>query len=155
MAETGILSVNRTPSRWHGHKTRAATLHGHSPGRHPVPPLEGSLCRCYVQRRSACGNHSGLIVKTIPRYCENCSPSRRNHCSSSAWNLVRLHSGTLFTFAPESCPPSPGIRKNPRTGGVCHRFPKPRSNPKHRSAAKDTTTLVNSVARDHIRKPLV
>jgi hypothetical protein len=49
-------------------------------------------------------------VKTIPGYCEKRSPSRRNHCSPSARNLVRLHSGTLFTFTPESRSPSPGIR---------------------------------------------
>jgi hypothetical protein len=46
------------------------TLRGRSPGRHSDPPLGGSLCRCDVQRCHACGNHSGLIVKTIPRQRE-------------------------------------------------------------------------------------
>ena len=50
------------------------------------------------------------IVKTIPGSTENRSPSHRNHCSPSARNLVRLRPGMLFTFAPESFSPSPGIR---------------------------------------------
>jgi hypothetical protein len=50
------------------------------------------------------------IVKAIPGSGENRSPSRRNRCSPSARNPVRLHPGTLFTFTPESFSPSPGIR---------------------------------------------
>src|SRR5712692_164140 len=50
------------------------------------------------------------IVKAIPGWGENRSPSRRNRCSPSARNPVRLHPGTLFTFTPESFSPSPGIR---------------------------------------------
>lgn len=50
------------------------------------------------------------IVKAIPGSGENRSPSRRNRCSPSARNPVRLRAGTLFTFAPESFSPSPGIR---------------------------------------------
>jgi hypothetical protein len=50
------------------------------------------LCRCNVQRCSACGNHSGLIVKTIPGYCEN---------------PFAFPPESLFTFTPESCSPSP------------------------------------------------
>jgi len=50
------------------------------------------------------------IVKAIPGSGENRSPSRRNRCSPSARNPVHLHPGTLFTFAPESFSPSPGIR---------------------------------------------
>ena len=50
------------------------------------------------------------IAKTIPGSGENPSPSRRNHCSPSAWNRVRLHPGTVFAFIPESCSSSPGIR---------------------------------------------
>jgi RNA-directed DNA polymerase len=51
------------------------------------------------------------IVKAIPGSGENRSPSRRNRCSPSARNPVRLHPGMLFTFTPESFSPSPGIRK--------------------------------------------
>src|SRR5438874_3889700 len=51
------------------------------------------------------------IVKAIPGSGENHSPSRRNHCSPSARNPVRLHPGIVFTFTPESFSPSPGIRK--------------------------------------------
>ena len=47
---------------------------------------------CDVQRHSACGNHSGLIVKTIPGYCEN---------------PFAFPPESLFTFSPESCSPSP------------------------------------------------
>src|SRR5437764_9739127 len=50
------------------------------------------------------------IVKAIPGSGENHSPSRRNHCSPSARNPVRLHPGIVFTFTPESFSPSPGIR---------------------------------------------
>jgi hypothetical protein len=53
------------------------------------------------------------IVKAIPGSGENRSPSRRNRCSPSARNPVRLHPGTLFTFTPESFSPSPGIRTSP------------------------------------------
>jgi hypothetical protein len=52
------------------------------------------------------------IVKAIPGSGENRSPSRRNRCSPSARNPVRLHPGMLFTFTPESFSPSPGIRSN-------------------------------------------
>jgi hypothetical protein len=50
------------------------------------------------------------IVKAIPGFGENRSPSHRNRCSPSARNPVRLHPGTLFTFTPESLSHSPGIR---------------------------------------------
>ena len=50
------------------------------------------------------------IAKAIPGLGENRSSSRRNHCSRSARNPVRLHPGTLFAFTPESRSPSPGIR---------------------------------------------
>jgi hypothetical protein len=92
-----------------GHITGAGTLHGQSPGRHSDPPLEGSLCRCDVQRRCACKNIPG-IVKAIPGPGENRSPSRRNRCSPSARNPVRLHPGIVFTIAPESFSPCSGIR---------------------------------------------
>jgi hypothetical protein len=52
------------------------------------------------------------IVKAIPGSGENRSPSRRNRCSPSARNPVRLHPGMLFTFTPESFSPSPGIRSH-------------------------------------------
>jgi len=67
------------------------------------------LCRYDVQRRLPCGNHSGLIAKAIPGSRENRSPSRRNHCSPSARNPVRLHPGTLFTITPEPRSLSSGI----------------------------------------------
>ncbi len=84
------------------------------------------MCRSNVQRRPACGNHSGLIVKTIPGCCENRSPSRRNHLSPSARNPVHLRPGTFFTFTPESRSPCPGIRRLARFrrslfSGVCQR----------------------------------
>jgi hypothetical protein len=50
------------------------------------------------------------IANAIPGSGENRSPSRRNRCSPSARNPVRLHPGIVFTFAPESFSPSPGIR---------------------------------------------
>jgi len=50
------------------------------------------------------------IAKAIPGSGENRSPSRRNPCSRSARNPVRLHPGTLFAFTPESRSPCPGIR---------------------------------------------
>jgi hypothetical protein len=52
------------------------------------------------------------IVKAIPGSGENRSPSRRNRCSPSARNPVRLHPGIVFTFTPESFSPSPGIRRS-------------------------------------------
>src|SRR5579864_7947653 len=51
------------------------------------------------------------IVNAIPGSDENRSPSRRNRCSPSARNPVRLHPGIVFTFTPESFSPCPGIRK--------------------------------------------
>jgi len=81
------------------------------------------LCRCNVQRRSPCGNHSGPIAKTIPGSRVNRSPSRRNHCSPSARNPVRLHPGTLFTITPESRSPSPGRpRTDPYVQNCCIRL---------------------------------
>ena len=61
------------------------------------------------------------IVKAIPGSGENRSPSRRNRCSPSARNPVRLHPGTLFTFTPESFSPSPGIRNQELNGSVWER----------------------------------
>jgi hypothetical protein len=49
------------------------------------------------------------IANTIPGSGENRSPSRRNHCSRSARNRVRLHPGIVFAFTPESRSPCPGI----------------------------------------------
>ena len=49
-------------------------------------------------------------ANAIPGSGENRSPSRRNRCSPSARNPVRLHPGIVFTFAPESFSPCPGIR---------------------------------------------
>jgi hypothetical protein len=48
------------------------------------------LCRYDVRRRSACGNHSGLIVKTIPGCAKNRSPSKPESLSPSARNPVHL-----------------------------------------------------------------
>jgi hypothetical protein len=62
-----------------------------------------------VQRRRAFKNIPG-IAKTIPGSGENRSPSRRNRCSPSARNPVRLHPGIVFAFTPESFSPCPGIR---------------------------------------------
>jgi len=59
------------------------------------------------------------IVKTIPGSGENRSPSRRNRCSPSARNPVRLHTGILFTFAPESAPTQDSVPDN------CHRHKLP------------------------------
>jgi len=56
------------------------------------------------------------IVKTIPGAGENRSPSRRNRCSPSARNSVRLHPGTLFTFTPES---AFTFARNPRYEATC------------------------------------
>src|SRR5437763_15552641 len=56
------------------------------------------------------------IVKAIPGSGENRSPSRRNRCSPSARNAVRLHPGIVFTFAPESFSPCPGIRRRSIAG---------------------------------------
>src|SRR5947207_15069211 len=70
-----------------------------------ILPLEGSLCRYGVQRRSACRNHSGLIAKPIPRSGET--------VRLPAGITVRLQPVMLFTFAPESFSPSPGIRNHP------------------------------------------
>src|ERR1700686_5236584 len=63
-----------------------------------------------VQRRCACQNIPGN-AKAIPGSGENRSPSRRNRCSPSARNPVRLHPGIVFAFTPESRSPCPGIRK--------------------------------------------
>ena len=68
------------------------------------------MCRHNVQRRSACGNHSGLIVKAIPAVAKTRSLSGPESLSLSARNAVHLRSGTFFTFAPESRSPCPGIR---------------------------------------------
>lgn len=61
-------------------------------------PWEATLCRCDVQRRLACGNHSGLIANGIPGAGENRSLSRRNRYSPSVQNRVRLHPGIAFAF---------------------------------------------------------
>jgi len=50
------------------------------------------LCRCDVQRRRTCGNHSGLIVKTIPGQREK---------------PFAFPPESPFTFSPESCSPLP------------------------------------------------
>src|ERR1700722_15411561 len=50
-----------------------------------------------VQRRRALKKIPG-IAKTIPGSGENRSPSRRNHCSPSARNPVRVHPGILFAL---------------------------------------------------------
>jgi hypothetical protein len=42
------------------------------------------------------------IAKAIPGSDENHSSSRRNHCSPSARNPVRLHPGIVFAITPES-----------------------------------------------------
>ena len=60
------------------------------------------------------------FAKAIPGSGENRSHSRRNHCSPSARNRVRLRPGTLFAFTPEYCSPSPGI--GDRDGGVVERL---------------------------------
>src|SRR5882672_384635 len=74
-----------------GHITGAGTLRGQSPGRHSDSPLEGSLCRYDVQRRSACGKHSG--------HRESHSGLRRKPFA--------FPSESLFAFSPESRSPSP------------------------------------------------
>jgi hypothetical protein len=73
------------------------------------------LCRDNVQRRCACQNIPGN-ANAIPGSGENRSPSRRNRCSPSARNPIRLHPGIVFTFAPESFSPCPGIRNNRAPG---------------------------------------
>jgi len=66
------------------------------------------------------------IVKAIPGSGENRSPSRRNHCSPSARNPVRLQPGIPFAFTPESLSRSPRnpFRLRPEsaealTNGIC------------------------------------
>lgn len=55
-------------------------------------PWRVHCAKCDVQRHSACGNHSGLIVKAVPGYCEK---------------PFAFPPELLFTFSPESCSPSP------------------------------------------------
>jgi hypothetical protein len=75
-------------------------------------PVSGPLpLRSAVQRRSACQNIRATRTPLRDR-TKNCSPSRRNHCSRSARNPVRLHSGIVFAFTPKSRSPCPGIRSN-------------------------------------------
>jgi hypothetical protein len=68
------------------------------------------LCRCDVQRRRTCGNHSGLIVKTIPGQGEK---------------LFAFPSEWPFTFSPESCSPSPrnGFHVHPGIAFTLPRIP--------------------------------
>jgi hypothetical protein len=56
------------------------------------------LCRCNVQRCSACGNHSGLIVKTIPGCCEKPFAFPPESCSPSLPNAFHVHPGIAFTL---------------------------------------------------------
>jgi hypothetical protein len=59
-----------------------------------ILPLEGSLCRLDVQRRCACGKHSG---------------HRESH-SGLGRKPFAFPSESLFTFSPESRSPSPRNR---------------------------------------------
>jgi hypothetical protein len=67
--------------------------------------------------------YSGLMSNTIPGSVENCSASDRNRCSASRRNPVRLQTGIVFAFTPESCSDWSGIASLP-TGGhgsfSCH-----------------------------------
>jgi hypothetical protein len=59
-----------------------------------ILPLEGSLCRYDVQRRYACGKHSG----------------HRESRSGLKRKPFAFPSESLFTFSPESFSPSPRNR---------------------------------------------
>jgi hypothetical protein len=63
-----------------------------------ILPLEGSLCRCDVQRRCAYKNIPG-IVKAIPGSSET--------VRLPPGIAVRLQPGILFVFTPESFSRSP------------------------------------------------
>ncbi len=70
------------------------------------PPQRVHCAGVNVQRPFACGNYSGLIVKTIPGDCENpfafppeslftISP---DSCSPSSRNAFHVHPGIPFTL---------------------------------------------------------
>jgi hypothetical protein len=77
-----------------------------------ILPWKGHCAGSDVQRRHAGKNIPG-IAKAIPGSDENHSPSRRNHCSPSARNPVRLHPGIAFAITPESLCALP---RNPQSG---------------------------------------
>jgi len=80
--------------------------HGQSPGRHSVPPLEGSLCRYDVQRRCTAEkhsghreNHSGLGRKPFAFPPESLFAFSPESCSSSPRNAFRVHPGIPFALS--------------------------------------------------------
>src|SRR5258708_19666949 len=64
-----------------------------------ILPLEGSLCRYDVQRRCACGNHSGPSRKPFR--------DRAKTVRLPAGITVRLQPGIVFAFIPECFSRSP------------------------------------------------
>ena len=68
--------------------------HGQSPGWQADPPfLREATCHCVVQRRSACGNHSG---SSRTRFRDRPETVRLHRGIG-----VHLHPGILFGFTPE------------------------------------------------------
>jgi hypothetical protein len=83
------------------------------------------LCRCDVQRRCACGNHSG---------------HRESH-SGVGRKSFAFPSESLFAFSPESCSPSPrnAFRVHPGILFVFARNPQPGDVPLVRSSDEGGT----------------
>src|SRR6516164_8157799 len=71
-----------------------------------ILPFEGeAACHCVVQRRSACGNHSGeaergsgIGLKVFGFIAESVFAFIPESCSGSSRNAVRNHPGIAFTL---------------------------------------------------------
>jgi len=80
--------------------------HGQSPGWQADPPFRrGGACHCVVQRRLACGNHSGeaerhsgVGLKLFGFIAESVFAFIPEPCSGSSRNAVRHHPGIAFTL---------------------------------------------------------
>jgi hypothetical protein len=78
--------------------------HGQSPGWQADPPFQReAACHCVVQRRSACGNHSGeaerdsgVGLKLFGFIAESVFAFIPETCSRSSRNTVRHHPGIPF-----------------------------------------------------------
>jgi hypothetical protein len=84
--------------------------HGQSPGWQADPPFRGeAACHCVVQRRSACGNHSG----------------EAEHDSGIGLKLFGFIPEPAFTFIPESCSGSSRntVRNHPGIAFILPRIP--------------------------------
>ena len=69
-----------------------------------------SVCHCDVQRRLACGNHSGIVANAIPAVTKTVRVPAGIAIRVHPGIAFGLQPGTPFAITPESGSPSRGIR---------------------------------------------